>query len=80
MASSNFRIQNFERDNGVLIKVAWDCTKHNHTRDVGMIGLIETALKAKKGGTWSVRINSYQSDNSNSKAVYTYKGNGQLEE
>ena len=54
-------IEKFE--SGVQEKrVYWDCTKHRH--DANMISTIAQRLGNAYGGTWSVRANSYQSNQS----------------
>jgi hypothetical protein len=42
--------------------VYWQATKHTH--DAGMITEVKRRLGATFGGTWDVRANSYQSNQS----------------
>jgi hypothetical protein len=52
--------EKFENTTGAERIVYWRQDKHVH--DARMIGAIQRALEAALGGTWSVRANSYQSN------------------
>jgi len=60
---AKYCIEKFERDNGQELSVCWRQDKHVH--NATLITTIETTLQANRGGTWSVRANSYRSNQSN---------------
>lgn len=54
--------EKFENERGEEKLVCWRQDKHVH--DAGMITAVQQWLATEYGGTWSVRANSYQSNQS----------------
>ena len=55
-----YNVEKYENSSGKEIIVYWDGSKHRH--EGALITKIEKWLGTTKGGTWSVRARSYQSN------------------